>query len=1401
MSAAASEDETVAKDAQLEGEETDQSILAAGEYPVNLNITCYESEKTGQFSDLFRVDLAKLSVEADGESGEKKYTLYLPIDYKSKGNYSGIPFGYSYSKYTAGDGISFADIQKQDGYIDLKAGITADELVKLDDASSKFAYMHAIPLASFEDDIYLYFSYHNSNERLVLHFNDVNEKQQYTHDIPVIEDYFFSDGLNSLQRTVSQDELFYTKLNFDCTGFPAEFYYEFQGDEGSGWSEASMLKVNTESGRYYNTALMGEIKQNERPNAEVGWGYVIRNREAHKLTMRARVGAKYPDSDEIYWSDYKEISADIAKAGLQKIYSTDTINAFTNNVKPYFFSSEGYFIPYDASLSLKNCSDETILTDIRKLLQEKTGRGKVDFTALNMNLVGADGKNTEEIVSRRYSSWSEVSSKAFILPAIKDYDLNNIAVYRYENGKLLDAQMVTVFPDAETGENGFGFYPDSDGLSGTYVFMQKEYISLADWLAGKGSFYGRMYPDAGSFYSFEAHFFTADDKLETDECDSLIADSMAYSIYNNEKSYSYLSLGNTGGKRAKNIRYYDASSDSMKDAEVVETVTVNGENYPSVIKFLPDSASAYVPFTFELDGHEKSVNLGISYNTGMPMRKAPSFSKPEITVTNDAGKDISAFSNDGTANISISAAQKGQKLLYTLTKDDTVIAEKQEYTEPIKLKADSENAVAYEISAWVEKADPEDMSALADSETVMKKITFSRKGDFAESAATPVIGVQYKSGESLDDAVFKVVLTSETDGAAIYYTTDGSDPTEESSIYSEPFTVNGLTNGEATVIKAVAKKDQTNDSETAQKTVEFKTGWWDNLLPDSEYEIPVQMIHYSDASQLSMGNQAIDGNGILKVDADGNKTLTIPFKAINIGGLEGYVIGFWYFPDKNKWGVPGGRDYMLDYECEYTYNADGTIKTITIPVMDDEEYILCCLEASVDIMGKQETRLRPDYSAVIEDVTGQEQASAVVDTPVISTEISEDKSYVTVNISMPEGTGQDDAQIWYMISQDADTGWNENQAIKYDPAKPVRLTKDDFDKENNMTNIYAVARAGDTQSLVVSKKIIYDLTETASALSDGIYSVPVKAMKYGLEEASMMDSALDGDATVTVKDGRYTFDISFNGVVIQDVKGHLIDLWIYKGTELTADKRVAAKAISTFEDIDLSGKTNTFTKTFEFTRSAQDETIYVRVHVDAMEGFDQNARLIFDWSGARKISEKEPVEEKAKTSGSGTGSKGSGSGNAKTAACVQVGKTYTVDGQDYLVTKAASGSTVGTVTFTKAKNAKKITVPDTVKLADGKTYNVTAVGAKAFTAKKIRTVTVGANVTKLAKKAFAKSKAKKLILKTKSLKKASVKGSLKSSKVKKIQVKVGTKKVNKKFVKKYKKIFTKKNAGKKATVK
>ena len=159
-----------------------------------------------------------------------------------------------------------------------------------------------------------------------------------------------------------------------------------------------------------------------------------------------------------------------------------------------------------------------------------------------------------------------------------------------------------------------------------------------------------------------------------------------------------------------------------------------------------------------------------------------------------------------------------------------------------------------------------------------------------------------------------------------------------------------------------------------------------------------------------------------------------------------------------------------------------------------------------------------------------------------------------------------------------------------------------------------------------------------------------------------------------------------------------------------------------------------------------------------------------------------------------------GSPDESAAGDVKAGDVKTVSSQDFTVITAATASEAGTVTYTKAPNKKNVTVPKTIKIGE-KTYKVTAISAKAFTAKKIRKVTIGANVEKIAKNAFKGSKATTLVLKTKLLTKKSVKGSLKSSKVKTVQVKVGAKKTNKKYIKSYKKFFTKKNAGRKASVK
>ena len=122
------------------------------------------------------------------------------------------------------------------------------------------------------------------------------------------------------------------------------------------------------------------------------------------------------------------------------------------------------------------------------------------------------------------------------------------------------------------------------------------------------------------------------------------------------------------------------------------------------------------------------------------------------------------------------------------------------------------------------------------------------------------------------------------------------------------------------------------------------------------------------------------------------------------------------------------------------------------------------------------------------------------------------------------------------------------------------------------------------------------------------------------------------------------------------------------------------------------------------------------------------------------------------------------------------GKTAVVGGATYKVKSNAKG----TAYYHKAPKSKKsVTVPAKVTI-NGKTYKVVGISKNAFKGTKAKTVTI----------------------KTSSLTKKSVKGAFKGAKkLKTVKVKVGSKSANKKALKKYKKIFTKKNAGKKVMLK
>lgn len=127
--------------------------------------------------------------------------------------------------------------------------------------------------------------------------------------------------------------------------------------------------------------------------------------------------------------------------------------------------------------------------------------------------------------------------------------------------------------------------------------------------------------------------------------------------------------------------------------------------------------------------------------------------------------------------------------------------------------------------------------------------------------------------------------------------------------------------------------------------------------------------------------------------------------------------------------------------------------------------------------------------------------------------------------------------------------------------------------------------------------------------------------------------------------------------------------------------------------------------------------------------------------------------------------------------------------------KKISASSVRYEATNIGSKVTKALVPATVKIG-GKTYKVTSVAPKAFAGKKnLKSLIIGKNVKKLGAKAFSGCKKLKTItINSSGLSKKNVKGSLKDSSV-------NTVKAPAKMIDNYKKIFTKTNAGRKASVK
>ncbi len=143
--------------------------------------------------------------------------------------------------------------------------------------------------------------------------------------------------------------------------------------------------------------------------------------------------------------------------------------------------------------------------------------------------------------------------------------------------------------------------------------------------------------------------------------------------------------------------------------------------------------------------------------------------------------------------VTITCATEGAAIYYT-TDGSVPTASSTLYSGPITLTADAT------VKAIAVK------DGMAASEVVTAAFT---REVTPETAATPVIA---PSGGTFKDSQ-SVTITCATEGAAIYYTTDGSTPTTSATLYSGPITLTATA-----IMKAIAVKDGMADSLVASAT-------------------------------------------------------------------------------------------------------------------------------------------------------------------------------------------------------------------------------------------------------------------------------------------------------------------------------------------------------------------------------------------------------------------------------------------------------------------------------------------------------------------------------------------------------------------------------------------------------
>ena len=458
-------------------------------------------------------------------------------------------------------------------------------------------------------------------------------------------------------------------------------------------------------------------------------------------------------------------------------------------------------------------------------------------------------------------------------------------------------------------------------------------------------------------------------------------------------------------------------------------------------------------------------------------------------------------------------------------------------------------------------------------------------------------------------------------------------------------------------------------------------------LSEGIYDVLIATRHYERPNENSMSNEAVNKKAKLIVDKNGNRKLRFSVKGIQYGGEFGHLTKLWFYDtlkdtvgpslsDPNLGNMNDAKIIDKHDDADLKGLPREFIKTVEIGINSFKENPKRYIRVKVDAMDglngldpynnnsmepTQPTVLCIDYRYIKRDATNNPNPESdntnkeEQDKDKKGEEDKEDKDSLNTkkankdllkyNIDLAKHLIEEN-----MISEDSVSYVNTALKNAKDLLKNKNASIDDYKIANSLLKFALLnAKKGGAKSNEADKKEAEKARSeskeiiTEKDIKDSeVYAVPVRMYKTYDQVASMGNGAINKIAYVKVKNGKSEYYITFSGIKLYGKKGHLYGLGIYdNGVNSSVSEASVDKEIT---ESDLNGDLRKFPRRYRFIRNKSNEKeIFVKVSVDAMDSIaskgesdynklvkgsgSQNARLVFDWSKAKKIEKVEDLTD------------------------------------------------------------------------------------------------------------------------------------------------------------------------------